>query len=196
MSRRKSNKSLVRIKQPDAKYGSPLVGQLINMVMWDGKRQLAARIVWQALERVAASEQAKLYLDSLVVDKSEDDSGDSDEGSQGGQSTSISEHVSLLAVLKGVVEKAGPDVELVSKRLGGANVQVPVAVRAGRKTTLAFRMIIKNSRSRVSQMKSMINALAQEMIDILKGTARTLDDKEQMLRMAKANAVFQGSRRG
>ena len=58
-----------------------------------------------------------------------------------------------------------------------------------------MRNIIVNARKRIPQCKSMINALAQEMIDVLKGSARTLDDVEQMHRMAKANAVFQGVKR-
>ena len=68
-------------------------------------------------------------------------------------------------------------------------------VQSARRSTLAMRFIIKNARSRKSQLKSMEASLAQEMIDVLKGSARSLDDKEQTLRMAKANAVFQGVRR-
>ena len=94
-----------------------------------------------------------------------------------------------------ILERVGPSLELVSKRVGGANIQVPIVVRPNRKSTLAMRFIIKNAQGRKKAMKSMIASLKQELVDVLKGTAKSLDDKENTLRMAKANAVFQGVRR-
>ena len=95
-----------------------------------------------------------------------------------------------IAVFSEVLNLAGPSMELESRRIGGANIQVPVTVRADRRITLALRSLIRNARARVSRAKSMAAALAHEMIGVLKGDAKTLDEKEQMLRMAKANEVF------
>ena len=72
---------------------------------------------------------------------------------------------------------------------------MPVVVKQSRRVTLAIRTIVKNARSRVKQMKSMAAALTAEILDIIKGSAKTLVDKENLLKMAKANAVYSGIRR-
>ena len=194
MSRRGS-RAIARARKVDARYESEIVSLMINMVMREGKKQLACGIVWQALERFANHEISQKVLDANTSDPSDNEQ-------EGGESEGVDVSVvlddkarmrNLIALL---IEKAGPEVELKSKRLGGANIQAPVAVRSARRVTLALRSIIKNARNRISQSKSMISALSLEMIDVMKGSAKTLDDKEQLLRMAKANAVFQGSRRG
>ena len=205
MSRRKSESSLSRPKMPDQRFGCVVIAQFIKMLMKDGKKQKAARIVYLALEELNAyNKQHKLF--TPVVNKDESD-GEERESDHSGGSAEVAKVISmgnlegaaadraLLSVFNEVLDRAGPTLELVSKRIGGANIQVPVSVRSDRRITLALRAIIRNSRARISQCKSMVAALTQEMIGVLKGSARTLDDKEQMLRMAKANAVFQGMKR-
>lgn len=194
MSRR-GNRATNREISPDQKYGSELVGKMINMVMKSGKKQLACGIVWEALERLYTHEMKKSSAQAKAK-ATEAEQSDDDHGGEGSGSVVLDKPAQVVAYLEDVVAKAGPEVELVSKRLGGANIQAPVAVRAQRKITLALRSLIKNARNRISQQKSMASALAQEMIDVVRGSAKTLDEKEQLLRMAKANAVFQGMRRG
>ena len=101
----------------------------------------------------------------------------------------------IIVIFEDVLERAGPELELISKRIGGANIQVPVVVKQGRRITLAIRTIVKNARTRIKQMKSMSSALAAEIQDIIKGQAKTLVDKENLLKMARANAVYSGIRR-
>ena len=185
MSRRKSFRDSAKKRPVDPRYGSEVVSQMICMVMKDGKKQKACAIVWQACERLYELNKKNPQTKKNV------ESDDATGGENSEQGAVVLDHnAEVMAVFQEAVNKAAPVLELVSRRLGGANIQQPVAVRAGRKVTLALRSIIKNSRARISQMKSMSNALAQEMYDILKGAARTLDDKENMFRMAKANAVF------
>ena len=126
-----------------------------------------------------------------------EDGADSDEERSEGaiNFADLDKKEAVVRLFDAILDRVGPNLELVSKRVGGANIQVPVMVRADRRSTLAMRFLIKNARSRVSQMKSFANGLSQEMIDVLKGSAKSLDDKEQTLRMAKANAVFGGIRR-
>ena len=198
MSRRKSQ-AQSRPKTPDQYYGSVDISQFINMIMQDGKKQLATRIVRQSFDSLYA-----FYLKDLggktTIDLSKgsgEDSSDSDEERSGGaiNFADLDKKEAVVRLFDAILDRVGPNLELVSKRVGGANIQVPVMVRADRRSTLAMRFLIKNARSRVSQMKSFSNGLSQEMIDVLKGSAKSLDDKEQTLRMAKANAVFGGIRR-
>ena len=195
MSRRKSQ-AQSRPKTPDQYYDSVEISQFINMIMKDGKKQLATRIVRESFEALYA-----FYLKDLggktTIDlsKSSGDEGD-EEGSQSGTNfADLDKKEAVVKLFDAILDRVGPNLELVSKRVGGANIQVPVMVRSERRYTIAMRFIIKNARSRISQMKSFANGLAQEMIDVLKGSAKSLDDKEQTLRMAKANAVFGGIRR-
>jgi small subunit ribosomal protein S7 len=194
MSRRKSQ-AQSRPKTPDQYYGSVEISQFINMIMKDGKKQLATRIVRESFETLYA-----FYLKDLGGKTTIDLSSASDaEGEEDGQSginfADLDKKEAVVKLFDAILDKVGPNLELVSKRVGGANIQVPVMVRSERRSTIAMRFIIKNARSRISQMKSFANGLAQEMIDVLKGSAKSLDDKEQTLRMAKANAVFGGIRR-
>ncbi len=195
MSRRKSQ-AQSRPKTPDQYYNSVEISQFINMIMKDGKKQLATRVVRESFETLYA-----FYLKDLggktTIDlsKASDSDGD-EEGSQSGTNfADLDKKEAVVKLFDAILDRVGPNLELVSKRVGGANIQVPVMVRSERRSTIAMRFIIKNARSRISQMKSFANGLAQEMIDVLKGSAKSLDDKEQTLRMAKANAVFGGIRR-
>ena len=195
MSRRKSAASLARKKIPDDFYDSVEVSQLINMIMRDGKKQLATSIVHGGFDNLYAH-----YLKEMggkttaeLIGKDVDQAENSGESST--KFSDLDKKDAVLRLFDAVLDKVGPSLELKSKRVGGANIQVPIMVQSDRRYTLAMRFIIKNARTRISQMKSMSKALSQEMIDVLKGSAKSLDDKEQTLRMAKANAVFQGVRR-
>jgi small subunit ribosomal protein S7 len=87
-----------------------------------------------------------------------------------------------------VMDTVRPAVEVRSRRVGGANYQVPMPVPAERQNALAFRWIIAAARARKGQ--SMTNKLAQEMIDILEGVGGTMKKKDDVHRMAEANKAF------
>lgn len=201
MSRRKSAASLAREKFPDSTYKSMEIAQLINMIMKDGKKQLATKITMDALDKLyemSLKQEGRLAKAIKKKDAKEEDGEDS--GSEGAKNqkmdlSGLEKKAVIVDLFNDVLEKAGPQLELVSKRVGGANIQVPIMVRADRKATLALRFIIKNARQRISQLKSMSAALAAEMIDVMNETGKTIVDKENLHKMAKANAVFQGVRR-
>ena len=192
MSRRKCHASLAKPKESDLRFNSLVIAQFIKMLMRDGKKQKASNIVWTALDMLYEYCNKK---GGIIEDGNEVKDSESEKAAIESMATDEKKNMYTLRVLDKVLSKAGPSLELISKRIGGANIQVPVAVKEERQKTLAMRNIIVNARKRIPQCKSMINALAQEMIDVLKGSARTLDDVEQMHRMAKANAVFQGVKR-
>ena len=206
MPRRKSA-ALAREKKPDDHFNSVEVEIMNRLVMIEGKRYKACKIVRQALDQVY-DQQSKggLYKvqKKVPTDRVEkrgykndpvDDARAAEEAKVEFNLEEMDKKEAILLIFNDVLERAGPGLELVSKRIGGANIQVPVVVKQSRRVTLAIRTIVKNARARVKQMKSMTAALAAEILDIIKGTAKTLVDKENLLKMAKANAVYSGIRR-
>jgi len=141
------------IVEPDSKYGSLLVARFTNYVMQAGKKSIARKIVYGALE------DAEKALGKPA-----------------------------LEVLDKVIENAGPDVELKSKRVGGANYQVPHEVRGERRVTLTFRWVIDAARS--AKGKGMREKLAQEMINAFNNTGVAVKKKTDTHRMADANKAF------
>jgi len=93
-----------------------------------------------------------------------------------------------LVVFTKALENARPSVEVKSRRVGGANYQVPVEIRPERRDALAVRWIIGYARSRGE--KGMKLRLANEIIDAFKGTGATIKKKEETHRMAEANKAF------
>jgi small subunit ribosomal protein S7 len=93
-----------------------------------------------------------------------------------------------INVFKTAVENVKPLVEVKSRRVGGANYQVPVDVRAERRTALAIRWLIGAARAR--NEKSMINRLAGEFMEAFKKTGTAVKKREDVHRMAEANKAF------
>jgi small subunit ribosomal protein S7 len=93
-----------------------------------------------------------------------------------------------VTVFKQAVNNAKPALEVKSRRVGGASLQVPVEVRPERRTALAMRWIIEYSRARTE--KSMEERLAAELILAAKGEGNTIKKKEDTHRMAEANRAF------
>lgn len=93
-----------------------------------------------------------------------------------------------LELFKKVVDSSKPIVEVRSKRVGGANYQVPIEVKADRGVALAFRWILKHSRAR--KEKSMAERLSGEFDDILNNTGATMKKRDEVHRMAEANKAF------
>ncbi|HVL28369.1 MAG TPA: 30S ribosomal protein S7 [Acidimicrobiales bacterium] len=138
---------------PDPIYRSVLVTQVVNKIMQRGKRSLAERTVYRALE--------------IVNEKS-------------GQEP--------LAALKRAVENVKPQVEVKSRRVGGATYQVPVEVRPRRATTLAIRWLVGYSRQR--RERSMAERLAGELMDAMNATGTAVKRREDMHKMAESNRAF------
>src|SRR6185437_17131961 len=98
--------------RPDLKYGSETLTRFINAVMWDGKKDTARKVVYDALDKVKES------------------------------------GADPLEVFDTAIRNVAPLMEVRSRRVGGANYQVPREVPQARRLALAFRWIINGARAR------------------------------------------------
>jgi len=93
-----------------------------------------------------------------------------------------------LKIFKKAIENLQPKVEVKSKRVGGANYQVPVEVTTSRRTALAMRWLVGYARSRGE--KTMVDRLASEILDAASGKGNAIKKREEVHRMAEANKAF------
>ena len=93
-----------------------------------------------------------------------------------------------LGVLKRAVENVKPQLEVKSRRVGGATYQVPVEVRPRRANTLAVRWLVGYSRQR--REKTMAERLANEILDAGNGLGASVKRREDMHKMAESNRAF------
>jgi len=93
-----------------------------------------------------------------------------------------------LGVLKRAVENVRPQLEVKSRRVGGATYQVPVEVRSHRANTLAIRWLVGYSRQR--REKTMAERLANEILDAGNGLGASVKRREDMHKMAESNRAF------
>ena len=137
----------------DPKYGSVDVAKFMNVLMTAGKKSVAERIVYGALDAISK---------------------------KGGKDP--------LEVFTQALQNAKPMVEVKSRRVGGANFQVPVEVRPVRRVALAMRWLREAARKRGE--KSMGARLAGELIDASEGRGGAVKKREEVHRMAEANKAF------
>jgi len=95
---------------------------------------------------------------------------------------------SIEEVFEKAIENIRPTVEVRSKRVGGANYQVPREVKRARQESLAIRWLVGNSRKKKG--KPMCDRLAEEFADAYNGTGTSVAWKEQIHKMAEANKAF------
>jgi small subunit ribosomal protein S7 len=141
--------------KPDSRYGSKVLARFINCLMYDGKKAVAERVVYNAMDEIEKRTKGK---------------------------------PAAIEVFEKAVENVKPEVEVRSKRVGGANYQVPMSVRSKRKQSLAFRWIIQAARS--ERGKPMHVRLAKELLDASRGEGKACSTREQTHRMADANKAF------
>ena len=87
-----------------------------------------------------------------------------------------------------VVKKVSPEVEVKSRRIGGATYQVPIEVRSVRQRSLAIRWLVTYARQR--NEKGIVSKLAGEFVDVLNGTGGSVKKKEDVFKVAEANKAF------
>ncbi|MGD8925361.1 MAG: 30S ribosomal protein S7 [Thioalkalispiraceae bacterium] len=138
---------------PDPKYGSEMISKFINMLMVDGKKSVAEKVVYGALDTIG--------------DKTKGDA---------------------MEVLNDALDNVRPSVEVKSRRVGGATYQVPVEVRANRRTTLAMRWLVDAARSRGE--KGMRARLAGEIMEAAEKRGSAVKKREDTHKMAEANKAF------
>ena len=93
-----------------------------------------------------------------------------------------------LSVFKKAMDNVRPTLEVKPKRVGGATYQVPMEVTSRRATTLAIRWIVNFSRDR--KEKTMIERLANEIMDAANGVGASVKRREDLYKMAEANRAF------
>ena len=138
---------------PDPKFGNVEISKFMNVIMTAGKKAVAERIVYGALD---------------IISK------------KGGKDP--------LEIFSTALGNAKPMVEVKSRRVGGANFQVPVEVRPSRRSALSMRWIRDAARKRGE--KSMGARLAGELIDASEGRGGAVKKREEVHRMAEANKAF------
>ena len=139
---------------PDPKFKSEVVSKFMNMIMTDGKKAAAEKIVYGALEQIITKKKV----------------------------------TEPAAYLQSAFDNVAPSVEVKSRRVGGATYQVPVEVRAVRRTTLAMRWVIDAARARGEQ--GMVNRLAAELMDAAEHRGAAVKKREDTHKMAEANKAF------
>jgi small subunit ribosomal protein S7 len=93
-----------------------------------------------------------------------------------------------LKLFKKAVENVKPVLEVKTRRVGGANYQVPVEVNADRRTSLAIRWLLTYGRGRSE--KGMVDKLTNELLDAANNRGAAIKKKEDVHRMAEANKAF------
>jgi len=138
---------------PDPKFGNQDLSKFVNVLMTSGKKSVAERILYGALEQ--------------VTKKSGKDA---------------------IEIFNLALTNVKPQVEVKSRRVGGANYQVPVEVRPSRRSALAMRWLRDAARKRGE--KSMGLRLAAELIEASEGRGSAMKKREEVHRMAEANKAF------
>lgn len=157
---RKVTASLQRKLNPDRKYQSVLIQRLINKSMLDGKKLIAERAVYAALETAAK----KL--------NSEDP----------------------LEVFERALKNVSPNFEVKSRRVGGANYQIPFPVAGHRQLHYAFSWLVQSARARKGIPYA--QCLALEIVDAHNEAGAAFKKKEDTHKMAEANRAFAHFARG
>lgn len=161
---------------PDPKYHSELLAKFINHLMLDGKKSVAEKVVYSALDLAVQKSKS-----TTSTSTEEDEGGAGSEGSTGTQRRA-------LEMLEQALDNVSPSVEVRSRRVGGATYQVPMEVRENRRNTLGMRWLIQCARDRGE--KGMTTRLANEIIEAIAGRGNAVKKREDMHRMAKANQAF------
>ncbi len=138
---------------PDPKFGSVDLSKFMNVIMESGKKAVAERIIYGALDTV----EKKSGKDPLEI---------------------------FTIALNNIK----PMVEVKSRRVGGANYQVPVEVRPVRRVALAMRWLKESARKRGE--KSMAQRLANELLEAVEGRGGAMKKRDEVHRMAEANKAF------
>ncbi|HEV2419489.1 MAG TPA: 30S ribosomal protein S7 [Terriglobia bacterium] len=137
----------------DPVYGNQVVQKMVNCLMHKGKKSVAQRIVYGALEQIR--------------ERTNDDP---------------------IKVFKKALDNVRPALEVKSRRVGGANYQVPVEVNRNRQTSLSLRWLIGYARERGE--KSMVEKLSAELLDAANNRGGAIKKRDDTHRMAEANKAF------
>ena len=152
----RKKKAKKRVLLPDPKFNDQLVTRFVNNLMLDGKKSVAFKVFYDALE--------------IVENKNQD------------------EEKSSLDIWKDALSNVMPQVEVRSRRVGGATFQIPMQIRPDRKVSMAIKWLISYSRKR--NEKSMAQRLAAEVLAAAKEEGAAVKKRVDVHKMADANKAF------
>ncbi|MBL4590701.1 MAG: 30S ribosomal protein S7 [Phycisphaerales bacterium] len=147
--------------RPDPKFNDKVLAKFINCIMLDGKKTAAERIIYNALDEI----KARMEKHPDAVDAQDE-----------------------MGVFHLAIGNVKPFLEVRSKRIGGANYQVPMQVKTGRQQSLAFRWIISAVRSEKGRSTHL--KLCDELWAAARGEGKAMNTRDQTHRMAEANKAF------
>ena len=147
--------------KPDARYQDKVVAKFINCMMYGGQTGPATRVVYDAFDEIQTR---------LDKDKNEN------------------MPKTAIELFQKACDNVRPVVEVRSKRVGGANYQVPMQLNRRRQQSLTFRWIIDAIRS--ERGRPMHLRLAKELMDAAKNEGKAVTTRENTHRMADANKAF------
>jgi len=152
----RSGASRKREIPPDQIYGDLLLSRFINRAVRNGKKSVAQKNIYKALEKI----KAKLNQDGLLV-------------------------------FRQAIENIKPQMEVRSRRVGGAAYQIPMPVKGDRKESLAIRWLIQSALKRPNKdYHTFVDKLVAELIDAYNNTGGAIKKKEDTHRMAESNKAF------
>lgn len=151
MSRKK--RAPKRTFYPEAKYQSLVLSKFINIIMYDGKKASAEKIIYTALEQ--------------IKNKTKEDP---------------------IKIFNNAINNIRPNLEVRSRRVGGATYQVPVEVKTKRSQTLALRWLLASARKR--KYKTMSDKLFNELMDASQRKGSAIKKREDTHKMAESNKAF------
>ena len=151
MSRKKQAPK--KIFYPESRYESLVLAKFINFVMYDGKKNVAEKIIYSALEK--------------IKQKTKEDP---------------------IKIFNEAINNIRPNLEVRSRRVGGATYQVPVEVKSKRSQTLALRWLLSATRNRKN--KTMSDKLFNELMDAAQKKGSAVKKREDTHKMAESNKAF------
>jgi small subunit ribosomal protein S7 len=164
MSRRA--RKIVKRVTLDPKYNSELVAHMIRVIMKDGKKTVAEKIVYGAIDKVKEA----LEKDPAKFVKDE------------------KQFTDALEVVSASIDNMKPQVEVKTRRVGGTTYPVPVPIAANRQLSLALRWTTKYASARHGM--GMPAAVAQEIVDAFLGQGSVIKKRDDVHKMAQANKAF------
>ena len=154
----------------DPKYNSELVAHMIRVVMKDGKKTTAERIVYSAIEKIK---------ESIEKDPSKFEKGEGD------QKVPVTDPVEVVSQ---AIENMKPKVEVKTRRVGGTTYPVPVDIKPVRQLSLALRWMTTFAGGRHGM--GMPAAVAAELVDAFQGHGNVIKKRDDVHKMAAANKAF------
>ena len=152
----RGKKAKLRTIETDPRFDSLLVAKVINQVMMSGKKTVAQKHVYQALEEAGKKTKKE-----------------------------------PLAALEEAIGNVKPQMEVRSRRIGGAAYQIPVPVSSRRQTSLAIRWLVDAARTRPNkEYHTFAEKLTAEIIDAVGNEGVAIKKREDTHRMAEANKAF------